>query len=105
MFNFPTQIPDFDSHSRGLSDLFIPYDASICSTVTFPPLENSDRVVVSVSTDFPPDLKRAASFHCTAFDYSCADWDGLCDHWRDVSWEDISKLIASPAGTEFYGWI
>ena len=25
-------------------------------------------------------------------DYSRADWDGLCDHLRDVPWEDIFKL-------------
>ena len=37
--------------------------ASICSTMAFPPLGNSHHVVVSVSH---------------------ADWDGLCDHLRDV---------------------
>ena len=30
-----------------------------------------------------------------AYDYSCADWDGLCDHLRDVPWVDIFKLGAS----------
>ena len=34
-------------------DLFISSDASICSTMAFPPLGNSDHVVVSVSIDFP----------------------------------------------------
>ena len=43
--NFPTQIPDCDSHSPALLDLFISSDASICSTMAFPPLENSDHVV------------------------------------------------------------
>ena len=28
-------------------------------------------------------------------DYSLADWDGLCDHLRDVPWKDIFKLSAS----------
>ena len=32
-----------------------------------------------------------------AYDYSCADWDGLRDHLRDVPWEDIFKLSASAA--------
>ena len=53
MVNFPTRIPDCDSHSHALLDLFISSDTSICSTMAFPPLGNSDHVVVSVSIDFP----------------------------------------------------
>ena len=37
MVNFPTWIPDCDSHSPALLDLFLPSDASICSTKAFPP--------------------------------------------------------------------
>ena len=36
-------------------------------------------------------------FHCIAYDYSCTDWDGLCDHLRDAPWKDIFKLTASAA--------
>ena len=53
MVNFPTQIPDCDSHSSALLELFVSSDTSICSTMAFPPLGNSDHVVVSVSIDFP----------------------------------------------------
>ena len=53
MVNFPTQIPDCDSHSPALLDLFLSSDASICSTIAFPPLGNSNHVAVSVSIDFP----------------------------------------------------
>ena len=53
MVSFPTQIPDYDSHSPALLDSFISSDASICSIMAFPPLGNSDHVVVSVSFDFP----------------------------------------------------
>ena len=42
MFNFPTWIPDCDSHIPALLDLFISSDLSIYSTVGFCPLENSD---------------------------------------------------------------
>ena len=52
MVNFPTRIPDCDSHSLALLDLFISSDASICSTMAFPPLGNSDHIVVSISIDF-----------------------------------------------------
>ena len=82
--NFPTWIPDSDSHSPALLDLFISSVASICSTMAFPQLGNSDYVVVSVSIDFPTNSKQDTSFHHVAYDYSCADWDGLCDHLRDV---------------------
>ena len=50
-------------------------------------MENSDHGAVSVSVDFPS--------------YSCADWDGLRDHFRDVLREDIFKLSASAAASEF----
>ena len=56
MVNFPARIPVSDSHSLALLNLFISSDASICSTIVFPPLENSDHVV-SVSIDFPNKLK------------------------------------------------
>ena len=73
--------------------------------MAFPPLGNSNHVVVSVSIDFPSNSQRDASFHCIAYDYSCADWDGLCDHLRDVPWEDIFKLGASAAASEFCEWV
>ena len=51
MVNFPTLIPDCDSYSPALLDLFLSSDASICSIMAFPPLGNSDHVLVSVSID------------------------------------------------------
>ena len=105
MVNFPTQIPDCDSHSPALLDLFLSSDASICSTVAFPALGDSDHVVVSVSIDFPTNSQQDAPFHCIAYDYSRVDWDGLRDHLRDVPWEDIFELGASAATSEFCGWV
>ena len=52
MVNFPSRIPDFDSRSPALLDLFLSSDASISSTMVFPPSENFDHVVVSGSIDF-----------------------------------------------------
>ena len=105
MVNFPTRIPDCDSHSPALLDLFISSDASICSTMAFPPLENSDHVVVSVSIDFLSNSQWGTPFHCIAYDYSCADWDGVPDHLRDAPWEDIFKLGASAGASEFCEWV
>ena len=86
MVNFPTRTPDCDSHSPALLDLFISSDASICSTMAFPPLGNSDHVVVSVSIDFPTNSQQDAPFYRIAYDHSRADWDGLHEHLRDVPW-------------------
>ena len=105
MVNVPTWIPDCDSHSPGLLDLFLSSSASICSTMAFPPLGNSDHIVVSVSIDFPTNSQQDAPFHRIAYDYSRADWDGLRDHLRDVPWEDIFKLSASAAASEFCVWV
>ena len=52
MINFSTGILDCDSHS----------DASIFSTVAFPPLGNSDLVVISVSLDCPSNPKGMPLF-------------------------------------------
>ena len=49
MVNFPTWIPDCDSQSPALLDLFVSPYTSICSTIVFPLLRNSDHVTVSVS--------------------------------------------------------
>ena len=50
MVKFPTKIPGCDSHSPALLHLFISSDASICSTMAFPLLENSDHVAVMLLT-------------------------------------------------------
>ena len=88
MVNFPTRIPDCDSHSPTLLDLFLSSDASICSTMTFPPLRNSDHGVVSFPLTFHLIHDRMSRFIAFAYGYSCADWHCLHDHLRNVPWED-----------------
>ena len=100
MVHFPTRIPNCDSHSPVLLDLFLSSDTSICSAMAFFPLGNSDHVGFSVSIDFSSNSQRDAPFHRLAYGYSHADWDSLCDHLRDVPWEDIFKLGASAAASE-----
>ena len=75
--------------------LTLVFDASICSTMAFLPLGNSDHVVASVSIDFPSNSQRDALFHRVAYDHFRSDWDGLRDHLRDVQGDDIFKLGAS----------
>ena len=69
IINFPTWVPDCDFHSTVLLDLFISSEASICSTVAFPPLRNSDYVIVTVSIDFPINSKQDTPFHHVTYDY------------------------------------
>ena len=71
MVNFPTRIPDCDSHSPALLYLFLSSDASISSKMAFPRLGSSDHVVVSVSIDFPSNSERDSPFHHIAYDYLC----------------------------------
>ena len=101
MVNFPTWITDCYCYSTALLDFFLSSGAIICSTVAFPSLGNSIHVVVSVSIDSLSNSKWDAPFHCIVYDYSLADWDGLCDHFRGFPWEDIFKLSASDAASDF----
>ena len=105
MVNFSTWIPDCNSHSPALLDFFLSSDASICSTMAFPLLGNFDHVVVSASIGFPSESQWDVPFYLIAYDYSHSDWDGLCDHLRDIPGEDIFKLSASAAASEFCGWV
>ena len=84
MVNFPTLVLDCDSHSPALLGSFLSCDANICPTMAFPPLGNSDHVVVLVSVNFPSNSQWDALFHRIGYDYSCADWDGLY-HLRDLA--------------------
>ena len=69
--------------------------------MVFLPLGNFDHVVFSVSVDLSLSSKQDAPFHHIAYDYSCVDWDGVNDHLRNVPWEDVFKLSASTAASEF----
>ena len=73
--------------------------------MAFPPLENSDHVIISVSIKFPSYSRCDAPFLHIAYDYSCTDLDGFCDHLRDNPWEKNFKLSASAAAREFCEWV
>ena len=45
-----------------------------------------------------------SDFHMEKTEYSCADWEGIHDHLRDITWEDIFKLSGS-AASEFCEWV
>ena len=105
MVNFPTWIPDCDSHSPALLDFFLSSDARIYSTMAFSPLGNSDHAVTSVSIDFPSNSQWDAPFRRIVYDYYCADRDVLRSHLRDAPWEDIFKSGTSAAASKFCEWV
>ena len=81
MVNFPTRIPNCDSHSPALLDFFLSSDDSICSAMAFPPLGNSDHVVVSVFIDLPTNSQWDAPFHRIAYSVANSGWSSvIADH-------------------------
>ena len=60
-------------------------------------------LIMLLSQLFPTNSKRDFPFHGVGYDYSWAI--GLCDHLRDVPWENIFKLGASAATNKFCEWV
>ena len=52
-------------------------------------------ILIILLPQFPSNSQQDFPFHRIAYDYCCADWDGLHGHLRAVLWEDIFKLSAS----------
>ena len=71
--------------------------------MAFPPLGNSDHIVVSVSISFPSNSKRDVLFHGIAYDLTYTIlvliMTIFVDHLRDVPWGDIFKLDAPAAAS------
>ena len=61
--------------------------------------------IISVSFGFSLNSKGDAPFHHKIYNYSCADWDGLSDHLRDLPQEVFFKLGAPAAVTGFCEWV
>ena len=77
MVNFPTRIPDCDSHSPALLDLFL-----LTLVFVLQWLSLHWEILIMLFSEFP-----------------------FTDHLRDVPWEDIFKLGASAATSEFCEWV
>ena len=65
-------------------------------------------ILIMLLSQFPltfHQIHNGMPFHRIAYDYSHAGWDGFHDHLRDVQWEDIFKLSAYAAASEFCEWL
>ena len=99
MVNFPTRIPDCDSHNPALLDLFLLTLAFFLQWLSL-----HWEILIMFLSQFPltfHQINNGMPRDRIAYDNSRADWDGLRDHLRDVSWEDIFKLGASAAVSEW----
>ena len=94
MINFSTKISDSDSPSPALFDF---YHLSLLFVLQWLSLHWEILIMLS---QFPLTFCQIL-----AYGYSCADWHSLCDHLRDVLWEDIFKPGASAAAREFCEWV
>ena len=65
-------------------ELFLSSDHPFC---------NSSRIVFSGPINFPLTSDGDPPFHRAVFDYSCTDWDGFCDHPRDVDQEILIWIL------------
>ena len=103
--NFPTRIPDCDSHSPLTVTLtvllFLNYLFLLALVFFFfNDFLFIDHVVVSVSIESSSNSKIEGLFRRIVYDYYFADWDCLRDNLEHVPWEDIFKLSASAAASE-----
>ena len=88
MVNFPTQIPDCDSHSPALLELLFP----LMLVFVLQWLYLHWEILIMLLSQFSYS-QQDALFYCIAYDYFYMDWHGLNGHLRDVSWEDIFKCF------------
>ena len=105
-FNFPTQIPDCDSHSPAFLDFFLSSDNSIVLQCLSLHWETLIMLLSQFQLAFH-QIHNMVPFHCIAYDYTWAYWVSLWSHLRDVPWEDIYKLSSSAAASKFLmgsGW-
>ena len=105
IFKSPTWITIFKSPDS-LLGLLLSSDTSICSTVTFHQLGNADPVATQFQSLFNRSLnsKWNAPFNYVACGYSCANYNGPCDHLREAPLEDIFKLSTSAAAASGFCW-
>ena len=87
-----TPIPECYSHSHAHLDLFISSDASICSAVAFPPLENSGMLWSHFPFTFL-QTQKGCPFLSHNLLLSLCWLDGLHDRLRDVPLEDILNSV------------
>ena len=103
MVNFPTPIPYCNSHSSALLDLFHSTDISIVTLVIQRIFLHWEILKMLLSkiplTFYHIHNEMPISSHCLWL-FLCR-LGRLCDHLRDVSWEDIFKVSASADASEF----
>jgi len=103
--DFPTRFPENDAHSPSLLDLCLLSDPTECHATCFPPLGNSDHVVVSISLQLKAGQPTDHPSHRTSYNYQRADWDSCRDLLRDIPINDILAMPVDRCASEISEWI
>ena len=101
MVNFPTQIPNCNSHCPALLDLLF-FLTLVFVLQWF--LSIGKFWSCSCLSSYWLSIKLKRGCPISSHNYSSADWDGFCNHLRNVPWEDIFKLYASAAASKCCEW-
>ena len=103
MVNFPTWIPNCDSHSPALLDFFL-----LMLVFVLQWLSLFWEILVMLLSQFPLNFHHVHNGIPVfmALPMTILVLIGtLLDHLRDAPWKDIFKLSASSAASEFYEWV
>ena len=79
----PARFFDWYSYSRTFLDLFLSFNLVFFFCSCFPPIGKFGLLLSQFPSTFRQTQKWVPLFYCTAYDYSRADWDDLCDHLRN----------------------
>ena len=93
MVNFPTRIPDYDSHSPALLDLFF----FLILVFFLQSLSLHWEILIMLLSQFPLTFQQIHNgmphFITKLYDYSHADWDGLRNHLGDFHGKISLNLV------------
>ena len=103
MVNFPTWIPDCDSHCPVLLGFFLLTQYLFYNYL--PSIGKFWSCFCLSCLQLSFKLNRGCPIlSCSLYDYSCADWDSLCDHLKDVTWEVSLNLVPLQLVLNFMCW-
>ena len=102
MVNFSTQIPDCDSHSSALFNFFLLTQVFVLQWLSI-----HWEIHIIFLSQFPLTFHQICirMSHFIALLLTRADYDSRNDHLKDIPWEDVFRLSASVAASEFCEWV
>ena len=103
MVSFPTWILDCDSQSPSFLDILLASDTSVCCTMACTISLYWKFLIMLLSQFLLIVCQTQNGMPCFILN-SCDGQDGLCDHLRNVTCDNIFKCSA-PAASEYCEWV